>query len=164
MKFTDIYGKVLPIVLVSLSNIAIAQQNSNEIPLPTASQSSSAVDPSVSNQKAVIDITIVSLASSLLAKTKILVNQKFICETGVSEVCKTTIDTGEHEITLDNASDFGTYSEKYKLEAGMTYKFEVVSDWGNILLNSFIPFGGKIFSSKGKDAQVKLKLVSTEKT
>jgi len=92
------------------------------------------------------------------------VNQKFVCETGVSEVCKTTIDTGEHEITLDNASDFGIYSEKYKLEAGMTYKCEVVSDWGNIALNTFIPFGGKIFSSKGKDAQVKLKLVSTKKT
>jgi len=144
--------------------MAMAQNNTNEIPVPAMNQSSTTLDTDTTDQKAVIEITVASRASSLLAKTKILVNQKFICETGVSEVCKTSIGAGEHEITLDNASDFGTYSEKYKFEADMTYKFEAVSDWGNILLNSFIPFGGKIFSSKGKDAQVKLKLVSAQKT
>jgi hypothetical protein len=163
MKSKGIYRQALPIILVCLSSIATAQQNSAEMPPPAAGQSSSYIDPGASNEKAIIEITVVSLASSLLAKSKILVDQKLVCETGVSEVCKTVLDAGEHEITLDNASDFGTYSEKYKLEAGMAYKFEVVSDWGNIMLNSFIPFGGKIFSSKGKDAQVKLKLVSAQK-
>lgn len=113
------------------------------------------VDPA-QNQKATIEITNTTYASAIV-KTKILVNQKLICEAGQGDQCKTVVDSGQHEITLDNPSWFGTYSEKYDLMADHTYRFEIVADWQNII------FFGEIFSSKGKDGQVKLELVSIEK-
>ena len=68
------------------------------------------------------------------------------------------MDAGKHEMTVDDPSWFGTFSEKYNFEAGNTYKFEIVADWINVF------FYGEIFSSKGKDGYNKLDLISVEKT
>ena len=111
----------------------------------------------VQNQKVLIEISNTTIVSGIV-KTKVLINQKLICEIGYDEQCKTSTDAGKHEMTLDNPSEIGTFSEKYDFEAGNTYKFEIVADWTNVF------FYGDIFSSKGKDGQAKLDLISVEKT
>ena len=116
------------------------------------------------NKQALLKISVTTLANSLLANTKILVDQKQVCEVGVSTDCEIRFDIGSHEITLNNASDFGNFSDKYDLEAGKIYQFEVITDWTTVGLNSLIPFIplGTIFSAKGKDSQIKLQLISVQ--
>ena len=136
---------VIVAFLLGFISLGIAEQKKDLTKTASAAQS----------QRALIEITNTSIN---IVKTKVLINQKLICEIGYDDQCKTSMDTGKHEMTLDNPSYFGTFSEKYDFEAGSTYKFEIVTDWGNIL------FFGEIFSPKGKDGTLKLNLISVEKT
>ena len=146
MKPNKIFLVILTFLL-GFASLGMAEQKKELAKAINAAQS----------QKALIEITNTTIASAIV-KTKVLINQKLICEIGHDEQCKTSTDAGKHEMTLDNPSYFGTFSEKYDFEAGNTYKFEIVADWTNIL------FLGEIFSSKGKDGQVKIDLISVEKT
>ena len=131
--------------LLDFASLGMAEQKKEPAKAINAAQS----------QKALIEITNTQRS---IVKNKVLINQKLICEIGYDELCKTSMDAGKHEMTVDDPSWFGTFSEKYDFEAGNTYKFEIVADWTNVF------FYGEVFSSKGKDGYNKLDLISVEKT
>ena len=98
---------VIVAFLLGFISLGIAEQKKEPTKTTSAAQ----------NQKALIEITNTSIN---IVKTKVLINQKLICEIGHDDQCKTSMDTGKHEMTLDNPSYFGTFSEKYDFEAGNT--------------------------------------------
>jgi hypothetical protein len=98
-----------------------------------------------------------------LTKTEILVDEVVICKINAdTKICDFKTEPGKREITLNTNLDFGTFSEKYDLQAGKRYKLEVVLNKKNFLIDSLF-FGlpvSAIFNDKGKTASLKFELVN----
>lgn len=72
------------------------------------------------------------------------------------------IEPGQREIALNTSLDFGSFSERYDLEAGKRYKLEVVMNKKNFIVDSLF-FGlpvSAIFNKKGKTATLKFELTN----
>ena len=98
-----------------------------------------------------------------ISKTEIIADQSVVCELKRDfRICDLSLEPGVREITINDKLSFGTYSEKFNLEIGKRYKIEVVLDQTNTLVDSLffdLPVTA-VFRQKGKNASVKLKLVS----
>ena len=126
-------------------------------------------EPSKPTNKARVVIEWSTFFDSIsMTKTEISVDQKVVCNVNANaKICDITIEPGKREIKLNTNLDFGTFSERYDLEAGKRYKFDIVLNANNFWMDSL--FGGlpvsAIFNEKGKTASLKFELVnvSTER-
>ncbi len=98
-----------------------------------------------------------------MTKTEISVDQVVVCKINKNaKICDIMIEPGQREIALDTSLDFGSFSERYDLEAGKHYKLEVVMNKQNFIVDSLF-FGlpvSAIFNKKGKTATLKFELTN----
>jgi len=101
--------------------------------------------------------------STSMTKTEISIDQKVVCKVNASsKVCDVKTEPGKREIMLNTNMDFGTFSERYDLEAGKRYKLEIVLNKKNFWVDTLflgMPVSA-IFNEKGKTASLKFELVS----
>ena len=98
-----------------------------------------------------------------MTKTEISVDQVVVCKINKdAKICDIMIEPGKREIALYTSLDFGSFSERYDLEAGKRYKLEVVMNKKNFIVDSLflgLPVSA-IFNKKGKTATLKFELTS----
>jgi hypothetical protein len=163
MTIKKIYWALISTVAFGLMPLAWAQQNI----ISSQSETNSSVESSANSSKLVrVNIEFSAFVNSIApGGTTILVDKNPVCKNqNITNICSFQITPGKHEITLNTHIDTGTFTEKYDFELGKIYTFDVVTDYGNVALDLFIPipFASAIFSKKGSDAGIKLKLVSAK--
>jgi hypothetical protein len=161
MMIKKIYLALISTLAFGLMPLAWAQQNT----ISSKSETNSSIESATNPSKLVrVNIEFSGYANSIApGGTTILVDQNPVCKSQIiSDICSFQITPGKHEIILNTHIDTGTFIEKYDFELGKIYNFDVVTDVGNMVLDLFIPFGSAIFSKKGSDAGIKLKLVSVK--
>ena len=161
MRIIKTYWALISTLVFGLMPLAWSQQNATSTPSETNSSVESSANPS---KLVMVNIEFSAYANSIApGGTAILVDKNPVCKSQIiSDICSFQITPGKHEITLNTHIDTGTFTEKYDFELGKIYTFDVVTDFGNVVLDLFVPFGSAIFSKKGSDAGIKLKLVSVK--
>ena len=160
MKLKKTYWALISTLAFGFMPLAWSQQNTI-----SPSETNSSVESSANSSKLVrVNIEFSAFANKIaLGGTTILVDQNPVCKyQTASDICSFQITPGKREIILNQHLDTGTYTETYDFELGKIYTFDVATDVGNSALNIFVPWGAAIFSKKGRDAQIKLNLVSTK--
>ena len=162
MTFNFKLKPVLLITTLAWAQLVFAQSASTDVaqqPVPSTSEPEA--KPAKTARVLVEWATIFD--SFGMSKTEISVDQTVVCKINAdAKICDVMAEPGKREITLNTNMDFGTFSEKYDLEAGKRYKLEVVMNKKNFLVDALF-FGlpvSAMFNDKGKTASLKFELVN----
>jgi len=162
MIFNFLFKPLLAMLILIFTQFVLAQSPSTGVEQQSVQAESEESTKLTDKARVVIEWS-TFFDSTSMTKTEISIDQKVVCKVNAdSKICDVKTEPGKREIMLNTNLDFGTFSERYDLEAGKRYKLEIVLNKKNFWVDTLflgMPVSA-IFNEKGKTASLKFELVS----